>query len=49
MEEVEEDVISEWSGYNDDDANWEDEEDLGRSDDYRRTATERLRAYRRER
>lgn len=51
MKGVEEDGFSEWSGYesvNDDDEAWEDVDEFGRKEDYRRTAVERLREYRRE-
>jgi hypothetical protein len=52
MDEVEEDIFTESSGYRsgngDDDEGWVDEEDFRRKEDYRRTAAERLREYRRE-
>jgi hypothetical protein len=51
MEGVEEDALSEWSGYenvNDDDEAWEDVDELERKADYRRSAAEKLREYRRE-
>jgi hypothetical protein len=51
MEGVEEDAASEWSGYesvSDDDEAWEDVDEFGMKADYRRTAAERLREYRRE-
>jgi hypothetical protein len=50
LDGVEEDVISVWSGYDDGDENWEDEElEFGRSEEFHRNAAERLTAYRHER
>lgn len=50
MNEVEEDAFTEWGGYDggNDDEDWEDEEEFGRKEDYRRIAAEGLREYRRE-
>jgi len=44
-EPLDEDEMSEWSGYDDDE--WE-EEHVGRTAEFRRAAEERLRQYRRE-
>jgi hypothetical protein len=46
MEHLEEDEMSEWSGY--DEGEWE-EEQFGRTAEFRRAAEERLRQYRQER
>ena len=49
MEGVEEDAITEWSGYEsvkDDEEAWEDVDEFGSRADYRRTAAEMLRDYR---
>jgi hypothetical protein len=50
MEDVEEDEMSEWSGYaTESEGAWEDEEEpIGRTEAFRQAAAERLRGYRRE-
>jgi hypothetical protein len=48
MDGVDEESMSMWSGYLEDEGSWIDEEVIERQEEFRRAAAERLTEYRRE-